>query len=272
LGQLCGEQLARPVALPLPAAPERLTFAGWPAGVELERQRWTMAFDSPGEGSKDVLLSPQAWRGIGRPSKPNGKPPRSRLELHPQEDAPPPPLPCPASGKDRLRALLEAALFAAPEPLRLSPLVRALGRSAEYREELLDEWAAEWAQEHHGLPLRLVPGGYQWITKPEHHAEMQQLFADLPEPAPLSRSSSPSPPLKSKPGAVSATATPSGPYLEETDRPRRPRPAAIRSATGQRKDLRGIWLEKPRRSPLCGSYPQSEPGDVKYSLSHGAVR
>jgi segregation and condensation protein B len=97
------------------------------------------------------------------------------------------PLPCPARGKDRRRALLEAALFAAPEPLRLSALVRAPGRSAEYREELLDEWAAEWAQEHHGLPLRLVPGGYPWITKPEHHAEMQQLFAYLPEPAPLSR-------------------------------------------------------------------------------------
>jgi hypothetical protein len=59
LGQLCGEQLARPVALPLPAAPERLTFAGWPSGVELERQRWTMAFDSPGEWlEKRVALAP----------------------------------------------------------------------------------------------------------------------------------------------------------------------------------------------------------------------
>jgi segregation and condensation protein B len=66
-------------------------------------------------------------------------------------------------------------------------LVRALGRSAEYLEELLDEWAAELAREHHGLELRLVAGGYQLITKPEHHAELQQLFADLPEPTPLSR-------------------------------------------------------------------------------------
>jgi segregation and condensation protein B len=95
-------------------------------------------------------------------------------------------LPFPA-GKDRLRALLEAALFAAPEPVRLSALVRALGRSAEYLEELLEEWAAELERDHHGLQLRLVAGGYQLITKPEHHAELQQLFADLPEPTPLSR-------------------------------------------------------------------------------------
>jgi segregation and condensation protein B len=95
-------------------------------------------------------------------------------------------LPCPAP-RARLRALLEAALFAAPEPLRLSALVRALGRSAEYLEELLEEWAAELTREHRGLQLRLVAGGYQLITKAEHHAELQELFADLPEPTPLSR-------------------------------------------------------------------------------------
>jgi segregation and condensation protein B len=95
-------------------------------------------------------------------------------------------LPCPAA-RARLRALLEAALFAAPEPIRLSALVRALGRSAEYLEELLEEWAAELTREHRGLQLRLVAGGYQLITKPEHHAELEALFADLPEPTPLSR-------------------------------------------------------------------------------------
>jgi segregation and condensation protein B len=94
------------------------------------------------------------------------------------------PFPAP---RDRLRALLEAALFASPEPLRLSALVRVLGRSAEYLEELLDEWAVELAREHRGLQLRLVAGGYQLITKPEHHAELEALFADLPEPTPLSR-------------------------------------------------------------------------------------
>jgi segregation and condensation protein B len=95
-------------------------------------------------------------------------------------------LPCPAA-RARLRALLEAALFAAPEPIRLCALVRALGRSAEYLEELLEEWATELTREHRGLQLRLVDGGYQLITKAEHHAELEVLFADLPEPTPLSR-------------------------------------------------------------------------------------
>jgi segregation and condensation protein B len=52
---------------------------------------------------------------------------------------------------------------------------------------LLEEWAAELARDHHGLQLRLVAGGYQLITKPEHHAELEELFAGLPEPTPLSR-------------------------------------------------------------------------------------
>jgi hypothetical protein len=38
-------------------------------------------------------------------------------------------------------------------------LVRALGRSAEYLEELLEEWAAELTREHRGLQLRPVAGG-----------------------------------------------------------------------------------------------------------------
>jgi hypothetical protein len=40
------------------------------------------------------------------------------------------------------------------------------------------------------LHLRLVAGGYQLITKPEHHVELETLFADLLEPAPLRLSES----------------------------------------------------------------------------------
>ena len=61
--QLRGEQRARQVAIPLPAAPERLTFAGLPAGVELERRRLTITFETPGELLEKLVALAQAMAG-----------------------------------------------------------------------------------------------------------------------------------------------------------------------------------------------------------------
>jgi segregation and condensation protein B len=62
-----------------------------------------------------------------------------------------------------------------------------LGQSADYLKQLFEELAVELARSHRGLQLRVVAGCYQLATKPEHHTELQELFASLPEPAPLSR-------------------------------------------------------------------------------------
>jgi segregation and condensation protein B len=128
---------------------------------------------------------------------------------------------------------------------RVSALVRALGRSAEYLEELLEEWAAELTREQRGLQLRLVAGGYQLITKPEHHAELEALFADLPEPTPLSRAAletAAAIALQQPVTAAKVQAT-RGVHNSDTIRtllkrkliapPAAPRPAAIRCVTGR---------------------------------------
>src|SRR5262249_47283188 len=39
----------------------------------------------------------------------------------------------------------------------------------------------------HGLMLRVVAGGYQLVTKPEHHDELRAIVQNLPPPAPLSK-------------------------------------------------------------------------------------
>jgi hypothetical protein len=63
LGELRRQQRGRHLAIPLPAAPERLTFAGLPAGVELERRRLTVAFSTPGDLLEKLVVLAQAMAG-----------------------------------------------------------------------------------------------------------------------------------------------------------------------------------------------------------------
>ena len=87
---------------------------------------------------------------------------------------------------DRLLALLEAALFVSPEPLQPAQLARAMGETPEQITALANSLAADLAKPAHGLMLRTVAGGYQLVTKPEHHQELRELVENLPPPAPLS--------------------------------------------------------------------------------------
>jgi len=87
----------------------------------------------------------------------------------------------------RLPALLEAALFVSPEPIPLVRLAYALGQTTDQMKALLDSLASEFGRAQHGLMLRVVAGGYQLVTKPEHHQELRELVENLPPPAPLSK-------------------------------------------------------------------------------------
>src|SRR6516225_2630062 len=87
----------------------------------------------------------------------------------------------------RLRALLEAAIFAFPEPIPLQRLARATGQSPDLIRELLESLAAEFDRPDHGLRLRTLAGGYQISTKPEHHEGLKTLLVGLRPPLPLSK-------------------------------------------------------------------------------------
>ena len=88
--------------------------------------------------------------------------------------------------ESRLRALVEAAIFVSPEPIPLPHLARALGEPEDRVDALVQELAAEYQRPERGLMIRKLAGGYQIITKPEHHAELKALVANLRPPAPLS--------------------------------------------------------------------------------------
>jgi chromosome segregation and condensation protein ScpB len=100
--------------------------------------------------------------------------------------------------------------------------------------------------------LRLVAGGYQLITKPEHHAELRQLFADVPEPpTPFSRVALETPAAIALQQPVTAAEVQGirgirnsdtiGPIKEEADCPAAHAPTRghPRAATGQRKEFEG---------------------------------
>ncbi len=77
----------------------------------------------------------------------------------------------------RLRALIEAALFASPEPVTVSQLARSLGEPEAHVHGLLEDLAAEYRQPEHGIFVRPV----------EHDADLRELLRGLRPRAPLSR-------------------------------------------------------------------------------------
>jgi len=113
----------------------------------------------------------------------------------------PPPLDEPLAGDDpaaleklfeeraarRLRALIEAALFASPEPVTVSQLARSLGEPEAHVQGLLEDLAAEYRQPEHGIFVRPVRSGFQMATKPEHDADLKELLRGFRPRAPLSR-------------------------------------------------------------------------------------
>lgn len=89
--------------------------------------------------------------------------------------------------RDHLLAVLEGTLFAAPEPVPLAQLARALGQLPGQVRSLLEELEQQMTQRARGVQLRHLAGGYRLSTKPEHHDEVRAVLENLPPPAPLSR-------------------------------------------------------------------------------------
>ncbi|MEO8480905.1 MAG: SMC-Scp complex subunit ScpB [Acidobacteriota bacterium] len=75
-----------------------------------------------------------------------------------------------------LKAILEALIFASPEPITLKALIKLL--DPETRESIQEAIAALKADYERpgGLQLVEVAGGYQIVTKPELHEWVRRLF------------------------------------------------------------------------------------------------
>jgi len=86
----------------------------------------------------------------------------------------------------QLRAVLEAIIYVAEEPLTLAQLSASLQQPAGQIQALLEQLVAEFDQPGHGVSIREVAGGYKMATKPEHHEAVRNFVKSLKTPLKLS--------------------------------------------------------------------------------------
>src|SRR5215813_5362421 len=86
----------------------------------------------------------------------------------------------PQSHEDaQLKAVLEAIVYVAEEPLTLAQIAAALHEPAERIQMLLDQLIAEFDAPGHGISIREVAGGFKMATKPEHHDAVREFVKSL---------------------------------------------------------------------------------------------
>ena len=92
----------------------------------------------------------------------------------------------PAAENAPLKAVLEAIIYVAEEPLTLAQIAAALQQPAERVESLIEELVAEFEKPEHGVTIRQVAGGYKMATKAEHHEAVRSFVKSLKPPLKLS--------------------------------------------------------------------------------------
>ncbi len=86
----------------------------------------------------------------------------------------------------QLKAVLEAIIYVAEDPLTPVQIAAALQQPADRIRKLLAELTAEFERPEHGVTIREVAGGYKMATKPEHHDAVRSFVKSLKPPLKLS--------------------------------------------------------------------------------------
>lgn len=90
---------------------------------------------------------------------------------------------------ETLKALIEAIIYVAPEPVTLDSILKSLdGEERERVKTKLQELIADFERPEHGMEIRAIAGGYKFSSKPEHHEVVRKFVKSL---KPLVRLSKP---------------------------------------------------------------------------------
>ncbi len=90
------------------------------------------------------------------------------------------------SERNRLLAMIEAAVYVSEEPLTVMQLAQALTQPKEVVEAILAELIESYSSPRHGLSIREVAGGFKMSTKPEFHEDIRSFVKKLKPPLKLS--------------------------------------------------------------------------------------
>ena len=89
---------------------------------------------------------------------------------------------------ETLKALIEAIIYVAPEPVSLDAIVKALeGEQRERVKAKLEELVADFERPDHGIQIRQVAEGYKFSSKAEHHEVLRIFVKSLKPPVRLSK-------------------------------------------------------------------------------------
>ena len=86
----------------------------------------------------------------------------------------------------QLKAVLEAMVYVAEEPLTIAQMASVLQQPADRVRAALEQLVAEFEKPEHGLAIREVAGGFQMATKAEHHEAVRNFVKSLKSPLKLS--------------------------------------------------------------------------------------
>ncbi|MDE3178994.1 MAG: SMC-Scp complex subunit ScpB [Acidobacteriota bacterium] len=89
---------------------------------------------------------------------------------------------------ETLKALIEAIIYVAPDPVTLDAITQSLeGEDRDRVKAALEDLASEYAQPRHGICIRPVAGGYKFSSKAEHHEVLRRFVRSLKPPIRLSK-------------------------------------------------------------------------------------
>jgi segregation and condensation protein B len=89
---------------------------------------------------------------------------------------------------ENLKALIEAIIYVAPEPVSLDAILGTLeGEERGRVKAKLEELMEDFQQAPHGIQVREVAGGYKFFSKAEHHEVVRKFVKSLKPPVRLSK-------------------------------------------------------------------------------------
>lgn len=83
-------------------------------------------------------------------------------------------------GSAELKAIAEALIFVADEPLSAKTIAEVIDVDREAIEKAIGELVAEYDARNSGLQLREIAAGWQIATRPEHHEQIRAYLKSRP--------------------------------------------------------------------------------------------